>query len=98
MMNKLLSIFLASRLIIAILIIAAVSIAVTRAEKEPRIMEGTIISKNIGLITVGSKNRPGQILTLSAGPETSLIAFHAGDRILIEYIENYIIRSITKQS
>jgi len=98
MLKKPLSIFLASRLIIAVLIIAIVSFALTQTETETRILEGTIINKNIGLVTVGSKNQPGQILTLSAGPETDLIAFHTGDQILIEYNVDYIIRSISKLS
>jgi hypothetical protein len=98
MLKKPLSIFLASRLIIAVLIVAIVSFALTQTETERRILEGTIINKNIGLVTVGSKNQPGQILTLSAGPKTDLIAFHTGDRIIIEYNADYIIQSISKLS
>ena len=96
MLNKPLSIFLASRLIIAVLIIAAVGIAMTQSEEETRILKGTIINKTIGSVTVGSKNLPGQIVNLSAGPKTDLIAFHTGDQIIIEYNANYIIQSISK--
>ncbi len=98
MLKKPLSIFLASRLIIAVLIVALVSFALNQGEAETRILEGTIINKNIGLVTVGSKDQPGQILTLSAGPKTDLIAFHNGDRIIIEYNADYIIQSISKLS
>ena len=98
MLKKPLSIFLGSRLIIAVLILAIVSFALSRAETETRILEGTIINKNIGLVTVGSKNQPGQIVMLSAGPDTDLIAFHNGDRIIIEYNADYIIQSISKLS
>jgi len=98
MLKKPLSIFLASRLIIAVLIFAIVSFALTQTETETRILEGTIINKNIDLLTVGAKNQPGQILTLSAGPKTDLIAFHNGDQILIEYNADYIIQSISKLS
>lgn len=96
MLKKPLSIFLASRFIIAVIVIAIVSFALTQSKTETRILEGTIINKNIDLVTVGSKNQPGQILTLSAGPKTDLIAFHTGDQILIEYDADYIIQSISK--
>lgn len=96
MLKKPLSLFLASRLIIAVLIIAVVSFALTQTETETHILEGTIINKMIGLVTVGSKNQPGRILTLSAGPETDLIAFSTGDQIIIEYNADYIIQSIFK--
>lgn len=98
MLKKTLSILFITRLIIAVLIFAVVGVAATQAEKETRIMKGTIINKNIGLVTVGSKKQIGQILTLTAGPRTDLIAFHAGDQIIIEYSTDYIIQSITKQS
>ena len=42
------------------------------------------------------ENLPGQIVNLSAGPKTDLIAFHTGDQIIIEYNANYIIQSISK--
>ena len=96
MLKKTLSIFLASRLIIAAMIIAVVSMAITQPEEETRILEGTIINKSIGSVTVGSKSQPGQIVNLSTGPKTDLIAFHAGDPILVEYSRDYIIQSITK--
>ena len=96
MLKKPLSLFLASRLIIAVLIIAVVSFALTQTETETHILEGTIINKMIGLVTVGAKNQPGRILTLSAGPETDLIAFRTGDQIIIEYNADYIIQSIFK--
>lgn len=98
MLKKTLSILLLSRLIIAVLIIAIVSFALTQTEKETRILEGTIINKNIGLVTVGSHSQPGQILTLSTGPKTDLVAFHTGDRIIIEYNADYIIQSISMKS
>ena len=96
MLKKSLSLFIASRLIIAVLIIGVVSFALMHNDTETHIMEGTIINKMIGLVTVGSKNQPGQIVTLSAGPDTDLIAFHTGDQIIIEYNADYIIQSITK--
>lgn len=98
MFKKPLSVFLVSRFIIAVLIIVMVSLALSQSEKETRILDGIIINKNIGLVTVGSKNQPGRILTLSAGPETDLIAFRNGDRIVIEYNAEYIIQSISKRS
>ncbi len=98
MLKKTLSIFLASRLIIAILIIAAVSFAATPSEKETRILEGTIINKTVGLVTVGAKKQPGQIVTLSVDPNSNLTAFHVGDQVLIEYNSDYMVQSVTKQS
>jgi hypothetical protein len=98
MLKKTLSLFIASRLIIAVLIIAAVSIGITHAGKKSRILEGTIINKNTGLVTVGSKNQPGQILTLSASPKTDLMALRTGDRIILEYNNDYVIQSISKLS
>ena len=96
MLKKPLSLFLGSRLIIAVLIIAAVGVAITHSEAETRILEGTIINKTMGSVSVGSKNLPGQIVNLSAGPKTDLIAFRTGDQIIIEYNAEYIIQSISK--
>lgn len=98
MLKKALSIFLISRWLIAIFVIAVAGVAVTPIEKETRILKGTIINKNIGLVTVGSNEHPGQILTLSTGPKTELMAFQTGDLIIIEYSSDYIIQSISKQS
>ena len=96
MLKKPLSLFLVSRLIIAVLIIAAVGVAITHSEEETRILEGTIINKTMASVTVGSKSLPGQIVNLSASPKTDLIAFRTGDQIIIEYNAEYIIQSIFK--
>ena len=98
MLKKVLSIFLISRWLIAIFVIAVVGVAVTPIEKETRTIKGTIINKNIGLVTVGSNEHPGQILTLSTDPKTELMAFQTGDLIIIEYSTDYIIQLISKQS
>ena len=100
MLKKTLSIILVSRWLIAIFVISAAGVAVTPFETEiykTRIIVGTIINKNIDLVTVGSKQRPGQILTLTTNSKTQRLALRPGDRIIVEYSPDYIIRSITKQ-
>jgi hypothetical protein len=100
MLKKTLSIFLRSHWLIAILVISVAGLAVTpfgQNTQSTQILEGTIINKNIGLVTVGSNKEPGQIVTLSTGPWTELLALRAGDQIIIEYSTDYIIQSISKQ-
>jgi mRNA degradation ribonuclease J1/J2 len=99
-LKKTLSIILISRWLIAIFVISVAGVAVTPFETEihkTRIIVGTIINKNIGLVTVGSQERPGQILTLSTNSKTDRLALRPGDHIIVEYSPDYIIRSITKQ-
>lgn len=101
LLKKTLSLFLISRWLIAIFIISVVGVAVTPCAQEipnTRILDGIIINKNMGLVTVGSNKHPGQIITLSSGPKTDLLALRAGDQIIIEYSRDYIIQAISKQS
>ena len=100
LLKKTLSIILISRWLIAIFVISVAGVAAIPFEKEihkTRIVMGTIINKNIGLVTVGSQEHPGQILTLSTNPKTERLALRPGDQIIVEYSSDYIIRSITKQ-
>ncbi|MGD2096560.1 MAG: hypothetical protein PVG35_03210 [Desulfobacterales bacterium] len=100
MLKKTLSIFLISRWLIAIFIISVAGIAATPFDKEThktRIVMGTIINSNIGLVTVGLKEHPGQILTLSTNPKAERLSLQPGDHIIVEYSPDYIIRSIAKQ-
>ena len=100
MLKKTLSIMLISRWLIAIFVISVAGVAVSPMDKDihnTRILAGTIINKNIGLLTVGSYQHPGQILTLSTGPHTELLAYRTGDHIIVEYSPDYIIQTISKR-
>ncbi len=99
MLKKTLALFLISHWLIAIFVIAVAGMAVTPIDKgieKTRILKGTIINKNIGLVTVGSNQHPGQIVTLSTGPEIEWIALRSGDQIIVEYSADYIIQSISR--
>lgn len=100
MLKKTLSIILISRWLIVILIISVAGVAVTPFNKDiqkTRILAGTIINKNIGLLTVGAKEYPGQILTLNISPGAEQLALRTGDRIIVEFSSDYTIKSISKQ-
>ncbi|MGD8668378.1 MAG: hypothetical protein PVI58_20420 [Desulfobacterales bacterium] len=100
MLKKTFSIILILRWLIAIFVISVAGVAAIPFERDiqkTRIAMGTVIHKNIGLITVGSKEHPGQILTLSTNAKTERLALQPGDQIIVEYSPNYIIRSIAKQ-
>ena len=91
---------LVSRWLIAIFAISLAGVAATPFEKEnhkTRIVMGTIINRNIGLVTVGSQEHPGQILTLSTNSKTEQLPLRPGDQIIVEYSPDYIIRTIAKQ-
>ena len=100
MLKKTLSIILISRWLIAIFVISVAGLAVSPHQKEipnTRILEGTIINKHIGMVTVGSHGQPGQIFTLSTGPQAEWLALRTGDQIIVEYSRDYIIQTISKQ-
>ena len=99
-LKKTLSIILISRWLIVIFVISVAGVAATPFEREmakTRIVMGTIINRNIGLVTVGSQEHPGQILTLSTNTQTERLALQPGDHIIVEYTADYIIRSIAKR-
>jgi hypothetical protein len=96
MLRQTLSIFLISGLLIAILANAVVEIAVTRTDKKTRVLMGTIIEKDLFSLTVGVNNRPGEILTLTAGPAIDLTVFREGDRIIVAHDRQRTIQSIAK--
>ena len=88
-----------SNISIAIFTIAVAGVAVIPFEKDlhqSRIIVGTIINKNIGLVTVASREHPGQILTLSTNPKAENMTLLPGEQIIVEYGPNYIIQSMTK--
>jgi hypothetical protein len=100
LLKKTLSIILISRWLIVMFFISVAGVAAIPFEGKihnNRIVMGTIINKNIGLVTVGSQEYPGQILTLSTNPKTERLALRPGDLIIVEYSSDYIIRSIAKQ-
>ncbi len=100
-LKKSMSIILLSRWLIVIFIISVVGVAVIPFEKRiqtGRILEGTIINKNIGLVTVGANEHPGQILTLNTGPGIDRLALRSGDQIIVEFSPDYTIRWISKRS
>jgi hypothetical protein len=100
LLKKSLSIILISRWLIALFVISVAGVAAIPFEGDidnTRIVTGTIINKNNGLVTVGSQEHPGQILTLSTNPKTERLVLQPGDRIIVAYSSDYIIRSITKQ-
>ena len=96
MLKEVPSLLLISRFLIAIPVIAVVAVAATHIEKDTRRLEATIIKKNIGLVTIGANEYPGQILTLSTRPETERIVFQTGDQIIVEYNADLIIQSIAR--
>ncbi len=101
MLQKSMSLILVARWLIVIFIISVVGVAVIPFEKgiqTGRILEGTIINKNIELVTVGANEHPGQILTLSTGPGIDRLALRTGDQIIVEFSPDYTIRWISKRS
>ena len=100
-LQKSMSLILVARWLIVIFIISVVGVAVIPFEKRiqtGRILEGTIINKNIGLVTVGANEHPGQILTLNTGPGIDRLALRTGDQIVVEFSPDYTIRWISKRS
>ncbi len=100
-LQKSMSLILVARWLIVIFIISVVGVAVIPFEKgiqTGRILEGTIINKNIGLVTVGANEHPGQILTLNTGPGIDRLALRTGDQIIVEFSPDYTIRWISKRS
>lgn len=100
-LQKSMSLILVARWLIVIFIISVVGVAVIPFEKRiqtGRILEGTIINKNIGLVTVGANEHPGQILTLNTGPGIDRLALRTGDQIIVEFSPDYTIRWISKRS
>jgi hypothetical protein len=55
------------------------------------------IGSNIDMVILGSHEHPGQILTLSAGPQAQRLALQTGDQNIVEYSPDYIIQTISKQ-
>ena len=100
-LQKSMSLILVARWLIVIFIISVVGVAVIPFEKRiqtGRILEGTIINKNIGLVTVGANEHPGQILTLNTGPGIDRLALRTGDQIIVDFSPDYTIRWISKRS
>ncbi len=100
-LQKSMSLILVARWLIVIFIISVVGVAVIPFEKgiqTGRILEGTIINKNIELVTVGANEHPGQILTLNTGPGIDRLALRTGDQIVVEFSPDYTIRWISKRS
>ncbi len=100
-LQKSMSLILVARWLIVIFIISVVGVAVIPFEKRiqtSRILEGTIINKNIELVTVGANEHPGQILTLNTGPGIDRLALRTGDQIIVEFSPDYTIRWISKRS
>ncbi len=100
MLKKILFILLISRWLIVTFVISVAGLAVSPHQKEipdTRILAGTVINKNIGMVTVGSHGHPGQILTLTTGPQAEWLALRTGDRIIVEYSPDYIIQTISKR-
>ena len=101
MLQKSMPLILVARWLIVIFIISVVGVAVIHFEKgiqTGRILEGTIINKNIELVTVGANEHPGQILTLNTGPGIDRLALRTGDQIIVEFSPDYTIRWISKRS
>jgi hypothetical protein len=96
MLKKTLSMFLISGLIIAMLVSAVVGTTVSQADKKTRILTGTIIEKDLYSLTIGVNNRPGEIVTLTAGPAIDLTAFLEGDQIRVAHDQDRAIQSIVK--
>ncbi len=100
-LQKSMSLILVARWLIVIFIISVVGVAVIPFEKgiqTGRILEDTIINKNIELVTVGANEHPGQILTLNTGPGIDRLALRTGDQIIVEFSPDYTIRWISKRS
>lgn len=101
MLKRTLSIILISRWLIAIFLISVAGVAATPYEREiykNRTIVGTIINKNLGLVTIGSREDPGHVITLSINAKAERLTLLPGDQIIVEYRPDYSIRTITKQS
>jgi len=78
---------------IALLMISFAAVSVSQAAE----VKGTIVSINVDMGTVGVQDQAGKIQTLNAGPEIDLNVFKEGDRVIIEYDKDMIIKSISKE-
>ena len=99
-LKKILSTFQFLRWLIIISIISLSGLVGDHFKQETsanRILKGTIINKNEGMVTVGSNEHPGHIVTLSTAPGIERLALRTGDHIIVEYGPDYIIQAITKQ-
>jgi len=95
-----LSTLLVWRWLLTIFVISVAGVAASPYEREihmTRTIVGTIIHKNMDLVTVGSQEHPGQIITLSTNPKSERLTLLPGDQIIVEYSPDYIIRTISKQ-
>ena len=100
MLKTTLSIILIWRWLFVIFVISVAGVAATPHEREihtTRTLVGTIINKNMDLVTVGSQEHPGQIITLSTNPKSERLTLLPGDQIIVEYSPDYIIRTISKR-
>ena len=100
MQKKILSTFHFLRWLMIIFIISLsglVGVPFKQETSASRILKGTIINKNEGLVTVGSSEHPGHIVTLSTDPGIERLALRTGDHIIVEFGPDYIIQAILKQ-
>ena len=78
---------------VALLMMSFAVVSVSQAAE----VQGTIVSINVDIGTVGVQDQAGKMQTLTAGPEIDLKAFKEGDLVIIEYDKNMIIKSISKK-
>ena len=78
---------------VALLMMSFAVVSVSQAAE----VQGTIVSINVDIGTVGVQDQAGKMQTLTAGPEIDIKAFKEGDLVIIEYDKNMIIKSISKK-
>ena len=78
---------------VALLMISFAVVSVSQAAE----VKGTIVSINVDIGTVGVQDQVGKMQTLTAGPKIYLKAHKEGNKIIIEYDKNMMIKSISKK-
>jgi hypothetical protein len=91
---------LASMLVIALFVSSFAGTAVSgeaQEAQETMTLKGTIISISADTGEVGIEDASGNMTTLSTGPDTDLQTLSSGDRVIVEYSSDRLIKSITEQ-
>ena len=101
MMKKLTSRKSVSMLVVALFMLFFAGAAVSQESQGTEVeeMAGMIsdIRPDIGKVAVVEKES-GKTVTLTAGPDVDLKDFNVGDHVVVEYIDDMVIRSIKKQT
>ena len=83
--------------VLALFVIPICTVVPSHAAEETITIKGTIVSLSVDTGKVLVKDKPGNIVTLTASKGINLKGFKTGDQVIIQASEDGFIKSITKQ-